>query len=58
MTDSDIERINRFIEIVSSSGKKYGEIVLIICDDKVKHIDCKIPLEILEKANNESIIDV
>ncbi len=50
MTDQDVERINNFIKVVASSKKKYGELILIIKDDEIKHFDCKVPLDILETA--------
>lgn len=55
MDEKDINEINRILDKINKSDRKYGEIILVVKNGAIKFIDFRGSVELLSEDNEQFI---
>ena len=55
MEEKDINEVNRILEKINKSDRKYGEIILVVKNGVIKFIDFRGSVELLAEDNEQFI---
>lgn len=57
MDEKDINEINRILDRIKKSGRKYGEIILVVKNGEIRFIDFRGSVELLPEDTEQEVIE-